>query len=507
MKALESLGFSGALLVAKDGQVIHHQAYGWRDAQNRQPYTLDTASTVGSITKQFTATAILALEEEGKLHTDDLITKYFPNVPEDKRGITLHQLLTHSAGFRGALGDDYEAVERDAYVRLALDSKLLFPPGTAYEYSNVGYSLLGAIIEQVTGQSYERYLHDRLFARAGMTQTGYRIPKFARLAHGVRNGEPWGTSLDKAWAADGPYWHLRANGGILSTPADMYRWHQALNNDTVLTAASRKKLFTPYVLEGEGADSSYAYGWAVFPLPDGKTLIAHDGGNGIFAADFRRYVDDDLMVFITSNDSEWTSIAASRWVSRIARGENVTIPPTPVATAPAVRGNADYDVRVNGNRVVVTPKTVAAMSKLAGDASLPEQIEKDVTTRTKTIAEGLVRNDLGPLVEAFHGGMTREELEARQKELETELGKLQAANFLGARRLRNNAATLVELRFQRGTRLMQYLWGPDGLQGLRTLDALPSTTFVAISDTELTAYDLRSGQTRTVRVQGGELQL
>src|SRR5262249_6991421 len=156
---------------------------------------------------------------------------------DDKTGITLHHLLTHSAGFVASLGPDYQQIGRDDFMRLALKSKLRSKPGERYHYSNVGFSLLGAIIEIVTGQSYERYLHDQVSVPAGMTKRVYFIGSGAlnELPHGyLRDGKDWGTMRDKRWDSDGPYWHLRANGGILSTAGDMYRWHRALLGETVL---------------------------------------------------------------------------------------------------------------------------------------------------------------------------------------------------------------------------------------------------------------------------------
>lgn len=132
-------------------------------------------------------------------------------------------------------------------MNLTFESKLLAPAGQAYEYSNVGYSLLGAIVEIVTGASYERYLHDHLFEPAAMRKTGYVIPQWGadELARGYRGDEPWGTPRDHPWAEDGPFWHLRANGGILSTASDMYRWHVALLGEKVLSRKAKVKLFEP----------------------------------------------------------------------------------------------------------------------------------------------------------------------------------------------------------------------------------------------------------------------
>lgn len=493
MTRLERIGYSGALLVAKDGDVVIHKAYGWRDAEAKLPYTIDTASTVGSITKQFTAAGILALEEAGKLKTTDLMSKYLPDVPEDKQSITLHQLLTHSAGFPDAIGDDYEETGREEFVKRAMASKLAFAPGTGYRYSNVGYSLLGAIIEKLTGGPYERYLHDRLFVRAGMEHTGYVIPKWdrAKLAHGVNDGQPWGTNLDRPWAPDGPYWHLRANGGILSTPADMYRWSLALDGDKVLSAASRKKLFTPHVREGE-MPSSYGYGWTIFPMPNGHTIVAHNGGNGIFAADFRRYVDDGAVLFITSNVSDRPAIAASRFVGRIAVGQQLPWPPKivnlPSEALKKVEGTYD-GVKVTATpagAIALTPLTPEAFARLGPPAGPRARGIEEVNKKAVDVAKG-------------DQAITR---------LEGRFGALKNATLVGSVPQREMLASIVRLDFERDTRYLKIVWdGPEQIAGIRVLDALPPAMFYPLSETEFANYDMQSGETKSIKFVDGKLVL
>lgn len=516
MTRLESLGFSGALLVAKDGDVILHKAYGYRDPAAKTPFTIDTLAPVGSITKQFTAAAILALEEEGKLHTTDLITKYFHDVPADKQGITLHELLTHSAGFPDAIGDDYEPIGRDDFIKRAMSTKLQFAPGTSYEYTNVGYSLLGAIIEIVTGGSYERYLHDRLFVRAGMEQTGYVIPKWDRtkLAHGVRNGEDQGTFLDRPWAPDGPYWHLRANGGILSTPADMYRWSLALDGDKVLSAASRKKLFTPWVREGQ-MPSSYAYGWAVFPMPNGHTLIAHNGGDGTFAADFRRYVDDGVVLYITSNVSEKPSTAVSRFAGRLALGQDVPMPPKiislPAASLHKLEGTFDgLKVVAQGSGIALIPQTPEAFARLSPPAGTRAPRAAEATKNAQAIVDGIVARDYKPLKAAFGEDRPLEEITRRQtaarEETEAKRGPLKGATIIGTRPDREMLATTVRLDFERGPAYLILMWdGPKALAGLRFVDEMPASVYYPVSETELASYDFGTGETATVKIVDGKL--
>ncbi len=328
MSRLSGGGFSGALLVARNGKIVLEKGYGLADREKGLPVSADTVFPVGSITKQFTAAAILKLQMMGKLSVSDQIAKYFADVPADKTGITLHHLLTHTAGFPGAIGPDFDPIERDEFLKLALGTQLLHPPGGPYEYSNVGYSLLGIIVEIVSGEGYEKFLHDNLFVPAGMRDTGYLIPEWdtVRLARGYREGKDWGTILDRAWAKDGPGWHLRGNGGIHSTLSDMFRWHRALESDEILDAEAKILSYTPHVPEDEEGSSHYGYGWAIFRTPRNTRLIAHNGGNMVFAADFLRYLDEGVVIVAFSNTAGKPAWKASETVARIVFGEPYSLP-------------------------------------------------------------------------------------------------------------------------------------------------------------------------------------
>ncbi len=346
MSRLEAQGFSGGLLVAKGGEVVLSKGYGLADRARSLAFTNKTVFPIGSIAKQFTAAAILKLEEMGRLRVEDPLTKYFDDVPDDKAGITLHHLLTHSAGFEPALGDDFARTSRDEFVRLALGSALRFAPGTAYEYSNVGYSLLAAVVEQLSGGSYDAFVQAHLFAPAGMAKTGYAPARWQpdELAHGYRGERDAGTLLDRAWADDGPYWHLRGNGGILSTLGDMYRWHLALAGDAVLSEAAKAKAYTPHVREGN-QPSYYGYGWVVEETERGR-LIQHNGGNPYFSNDFLRYVDADVVVYITSNTGDFRAPRYSATIAGIAFGDPYELPPESIVTL----GEADLEKTPLGRR-------------------------------------------------------------------------------------------------------------------------------------------------------------
>ena len=379
--------YCGSALVAKDGKLLLMKGYGEADREAHLPFKTDTLVSIGSITKQFTAAAILKLEMEGKLAVEDPITRFFTGVPEDKRAITLHQLLTHTAGLDSDFAKDYDPVGRDEYVKRILDSKLRSAPGAEHFYANAGYSLLGAVVEIASKEPYEAYLRKHLFEPAGMHETGYRLPKWdkSRAPVGYRDGKRWGTMLEQPWGEDGPYWALRANGGIETTLDDLWKWSRALDGTSVLSDAAKLKMFTPHVLESPGGDSHYGYGWAISKAPWGGRLIAHDGGNGIFSADFRRYVDDGIVVITDANDSRVKAWKVSGPLARIVRGEDVA-PDQGSATKLAALGDSARHAVVRKFVEAFNTNELARMHEfranyIATKAGGPSDEQRDRTTK------------------------------------------------------------------------------------------------------------------------------
>ena len=275
-------GAGGTVLAARANRIVSCSGLGMADRADGVAADCDTAYDVMSMTKQFTAAAILKLEMLGELSVGDRIGEFVEDVPPDKRRITLHDLLTHTSGLPDSLGDDYDAVSKEQMLEAALESRLRSKPGTEYRYSNAGYSVLAAIVEEASALGYEEFLAGHLFGPAGMTDTGYVLPDWGPEQVAVeydRDGRAQGRPFEHPWAADGPFWNLRGNGGMLSTARDMYRWHLALRDDTILDRAAREKMFTPHVREGPGADTHYGYGWVVSSL-EGEPFMWHDGGNG-----------------------------------------------------------------------------------------------------------------------------------------------------------------------------------------------------------------------------------
>lgn len=309
-------GVSASILVAKDGDILYNGGVGQRNKTENLPVTKETIFTTGSLTKQFTATAILKLQEEAKLSVNDSISKFLEGVPKDKHDITIHQLLTHSSGVVGNLGYgvDFVPISKEEFLNQVYNSPLDFEPGKQYSYSNVGYSILAMIIEKISQTDYETYLQKNLFQQAGMQHTGYLSPIWdtAQIAHGYKCGEDWGTHLLK-WQADSNQisWHLKGNGGILSNPSDLYKWYISLNENKIISKKSFEQLTFSHVKENESGDSHYAYGWAIMNSDRNTKIIAHNGSNGVFYADFIQLTGENTVIIYMTNELRYdTQIVA-----------------------------------------------------------------------------------------------------------------------------------------------------------------------------------------------------
>jgi len=308
-KAVEN-GFSGTVLVRHRGKIELQEAAGFANREKNIPNTVNTVFDIGSITKQYTAALIMALQEAGLLSVQDRLVDHFTDIPKDKADITIHQLLTHTAGFGDGFGADTVAIDRDVYLVLAWATRLEFEPGTRYRYSNAGYSIAAVIAEIASGQSYEAALKTYILAPANLHETGYVLPDWTKqpLAIGYRGQR--GLEEMSAWDQDGPYWNLRGNGGLLTTASDLLKWHDVLSGESVLSATSIEALQSRHVDESLGREDAdkkgvkfYGYGWVTQDDPSIGIMHWHTGGNGYFIAGIIRGIDEELVVIILSNEA------------------------------------------------------------------------------------------------------------------------------------------------------------------------------------------------------------
>ncbi len=279
MRVAERAGFSGVVRVEGGGKLLLDKGYGLANRAAKIPFSPETVVQIGSNTKDFTAVAILQLQSAGKISLGDSIGKYLSSVPADKRPITIRQLLDHRAGLPADVGGDFDPFSRELLIDSAMHTALLFPPDVRESYSNTGYSVLAAIIEQVTGKSYDVYIRDAILSPLGLRRTGFLLPGFApqELAHGyLAKGTDNGTMLAKPHASDGPYWNLRGNGGMLSTTGDMHAFYRAVfEGNSLLTAAARGGRFPPDAPIGlAGSDGVNFFLYDRFPGMRTEIIIA-----------------------------------------------------------------------------------------------------------------------------------------------------------------------------------------------------------------------------------------
>jgi CubicO group peptidase (beta-lactamase class C family) len=301
-KAVETVergdGFSGVILVARGDRVLLRKAAGFADRERNIPNTPETKFPLASVTKQFTAAAIMLLVDEGKISLEDPISKYYPTAPPSWSKVRIKHLLSNSSGIedywihRGGLtttGQLWRSYEE--LIQLAIDDPLAFEPGTGFSYSNTGFALLTIVIERVSGQRYADFMRRRIFEPLGMHNTGYgRVPDNAVRGY-LRSAEGELRETDVLSLLD----TLGGFGGIHSTLDDMLTWSQALFGGNILSTDARKALLTDY-------GHNYGFGWRFAPK-FGRPLIWHTGaGDGMgFAAIFDRFPDDDLTVVVMTN--------------------------------------------------------------------------------------------------------------------------------------------------------------------------------------------------------------
>jgi CubicO group peptidase (beta-lactamase class C family) len=288
--------FMGTILIAKGGKILVEKGYGMADLELDVPNTPQTKFRLGSITKQFTAAAILQLEEKGKLSVNDPISKYFPGSPASWKDITIHHLLTHTSGipnytdFPGFMANETRKPLTVLQLIGTFENKPLdFEPGSKWKYSNSAYELLGYVIEKQSGMSYEDYLQQNIFNRLDMESSGYDhaapILKNRASGYAVKSGK-----FENAPFLDMsiPY----SAGSLYSTVEDLYRWDRALNTEKVLSRKSLEKMYTPF-------KNDYAYGWDVKDTP--RKQYSHGGGIFGFSTFIIRYPADDALVVVLSN--------------------------------------------------------------------------------------------------------------------------------------------------------------------------------------------------------------
>jgi CubicO group peptidase (beta-lactamase class C family) len=315
LRQFAEIGFSGIVLVLKDGDPVLRRSYGLSHRERGVRNTVNTPFPVASLTKQFIAAAILRLQMDGKLRTSDTVSKYLGKFPGQRREPTVEELLTHTSGIIHP-ETSFVSHSGSEFVKRLKTFPRESEPGE-YRYSNGGYSLLAAIIEQASGMPFEVYLQKKLFQPAGMACTGFTITPETAL--GYEMDAEWlseaespsllrrilGVGYQPEFRLARPIpddWSIRASGGIVTTLGDMENWERALEKNFVLSPDAIGAMFTPRI-RMPGLKQAQAYSWVIERTPSGKHVAYKYGDYWGYQSAYIRYLDDRLTLFLATNVS------------------------------------------------------------------------------------------------------------------------------------------------------------------------------------------------------------
>lgn len=317
----EQQHFSGSVLIARDGQPLLEAGYGQANWDSHAANDSDTRFYLGSVTKEFTATGILLLQEQGKLHVTDHLCTFVEQCPSSWQAVTLHELLIHTSGIPDLDAFELPRSSWSAWFASFASLDLEFPAGSKFHYCNTCYKLLAYVVQVASGLPYAQFLQQNIFTPLQMSRTGFT--SYYTQTNDALGYETWeapaehlGTELPSAWS-----W-LQGSGLLYSTVNDLYRWDESLYAHTVLSQHSQDLAFTAYVAADLFPDSKYGYGWFIShsPIAD-HPLIWHDGVIDGFRAYIGRYIKDHITIIFLSNLATLDPLALAQRIQALLFAE------------------------------------------------------------------------------------------------------------------------------------------------------------------------------------------
>jgi CubicO group peptidase (beta-lactamase class C family) len=470
----ERMGWSGAALVVHGGKTVLARGYGIADPASGRLNDEHTLFELASLTKQFTAAAVLVLVQQEKLELDDSIAEHLPGVPAHSKKITVRQLLTHTSGiprdFTGGRGDDLEQAVK-AYLGKGPANK----PGTEFEYWNGGYALLAGIVERVSGRSYMDFCREALFTHAGMQDTGFtgdaQLPAQRASLGTPTSGEPR-TALEDPYGSYG--WQYKGMGGVVTTVLDLARWDRALAGTSVLGEKAKAELFRV-------EKNEYACGWYVLDIEGCGVRQSHGGAVRGFQCEMRRYPDHDACIVVLENGDRFDTWRIADHLQQTLFGRPLRDPP-PVSIAVAPEELAAYagTYATDDARLVVRAVKGALELGIEGqgalDALVPWQRPKSASSaeklvqRTVAMVEEIGRGDAEALRKCMAKRIpddwpdhVRDTIFPRYA---APLGELKGVTALGARGRGDGVEIVLALAHEHGTGRALVGYSEAGLEHL-----------------------------------------
>jgi CubicO group peptidase (beta-lactamase class C family) len=517
-----ALGFSGEVLVAQRGRILLQRDYGYADATHQRLNDTATFFYLASLSKQYTAAAILKLIECGKLSLDSQLATLLANVPDDKRPITVRQLLTHTSGL-GNLGwddirGDWKVMTRDEALTAILRSPLSYSPGTKFSYTNTDYVVLAAVVEAVAYERFQDFVATELLRPAGVRGTvfGATAASLPHIANGYSGDIARGSYLDRprSWLRVGP-------ADALATVSDFYRWFRALQTDAVLSAGLRSQMFS--VQEAVQPGYGYGFGWWVREDAQHRPrVIFHAGDFPGFHSEARWYPADDLTVVVASNDEfRGASITEAfiNGVVAVLSGKPDPLPDVRNVPAGLVPANATYCAG-SESCLRVSRGANGLHVEAVGQPVLDMIFGVDATGTQARDADGVRTRDLvldlkhrGPA--AYNAVLAQDvkndaEAFAREWTDIVELsGELRSVQLLGTLAAGKRSRTFVRLNFDRRSTLMSFEWSEGRLEGTEPSAAprIEPLRFTRSTDGSYVAFDWNDAKILHLSVDGTRLSL
>jgi len=384
-----------AVAVEHHGQLLLARGFGLANVEANSRTSAETVFRIGSVTKQFTAAAVMQLVEQGKIGLDDELTKYLPDYPTQGNRVTIRHLLTHTSGIKSytGLGPKFWMesgrldLSNDQMLALFKDVPFDFRPGEKYAYNNSAFFILGVIIEKVTGMPYRRYVDEKMFQPLGLASTSYcddraivphRAAGYEAQGGRVLNAAP--LSLNTPGAA----------GALCSTVLDLVRWQRAFDEARPITAASRDQIRTSATLN-DGKPTNYGFGVGVRPFQEHRAF-SHSGGINGFASWLARYPDDDLTVVVLTNSGSGPATRIGELVARVVLGVPLpALQDLPVAAATRAELVGKYDLA--GTPLVVADGAQGLDISIGGAAPARLLHQGNGEFRVKTMPDAVIRLD------------------------------------------------------------------------------------------------------------------
>jgi CubicO group peptidase (beta-lactamase class C family) len=526
MRRLSSFDYSGSCLVESKGQIILDKGYGYANREKHIPIKPDTLFEIGSLGKQFTATEILLLIRQGKLHLNDSLGVYFPDAPDWLKKVEIRNLLTHTGGIPSVFGFQ-EVVGKDEMLKRIFAGQPKFAPGEQFEYSNEGFTLLAAIVEKITERKFQDVITDDLFKPAGMTSTGFLGMHVApvpakRFALGYDEA---GVTFDPLHT-DSENWTGIGCGDITSDLIDLHKWFHTIFETDFLTKEEKEEMFTPVKPSDKPSaswfTSDYGFGWFVQTLPNGHKRIQHGGDGYGFGSVFAWYPDDQFLVITlcnTRHDIFPDEVRGGRVLAQINFGDDHVEPPAVVNASNAYwnrflgtyRTDAGDKLTIyrRGDQVMIGADGEEACELLdQPSADEKAKIEAQEITNKATIPK-LFAKDYA-FMEKLHARKpfvdgVNDEIATYGKKLGKPLGARSLGTYEGGFA---DFATVWELQFEKGTLPYKITWNENAIQG--TWNGAPylysaPTPLQLGTDGKLVGWNLITKRGFSIAVSGDKL--